>query len=103
MNTTNLNPAIHLDSILKQMKSDLHRYTQSSNAKQPYIDKQNKLIEELETIKNTINYYNNHALLTTIQHTIDELKTKDTEIENYIIRVIKNKKSLRTAMITINP
>ncbi|MEI6766903.1 MAG: hypothetical protein WCM76_14835 [Bacteroidota bacterium] len=76
-----------LEEIIAMLTDDLRRYAQKEKANQQYVQKQNKLIQDLCGIHNDMDCLNNVELLSDIEQRMKELEAADPQIDSHCILI----------------
>ena len=82
-----VSPYEELLSIVDNLEYEYLEYKKSPKALDYVLKKRGDLIIQLTKVLNLIMLYNTNAIVTTIAHSIDELKKKDSELDSFLIRV----------------
>ena len=77
-----------LEDIIDRLSDDLRKYSKSGSANPKYIDKQNKLIEELIQINNNYVGLLHYELWLLIEENMAEIERKDKSINAHQIKII---------------
>lgn len=99
----NPNGLADFEAIIKGLITDLENYALKPQAKQTYIVKQNKLIEKLTIVYNSIDVLQFYDVWISIEDIIKEIELKDKEISGYTIQLQMNPTGNNYCLITYNP
>lgn len=81
------NPYRELLKIINGLEEELITYKKSPKVVEYVVKKRSELIIQLTKVLNLIMMYDTNAVVTSIAHSIDEIKKKDSELDSLLIRV----------------
>ena len=82
-----VSPYEELLNVINNLEDELLEYKNSPKVVDYVVKKRMELIIQLTKVLNLIIIYDTNAIVTTIAHSIDEIKNKDSQLDSLLIRV----------------
>ena len=96
-----VNPYEELLNVIDNLENELIEYKKSPKVVEYVVKKRMELIIQLTKVLNLIIIYDTNAIVTTIAHSISEIKNKDSELDSLLIRVDYVPNGRKTGFIKI--
>jgi uncharacterized membrane protein YjjP (DUF1212 family) len=96
-----VSPYEELLSIVDNLENEYLEYKKSPKALDYVLKKRAELIIQLTKVLNLIMMYDTNAVVTSIAHSIDEIKKNDSELDSLLIRVDYVPNGQKTGFIKI--
>ena len=96
-----VSPYEELLNVIDNLENELIEYKKSPKVVEYVVKKRSELIIQLTKVLNLIMMYDTDAVVTSIAHSIDEIKKKDSELDSLLIRVDYVPNGQKTGFIKI--
>ena len=96
-----VSPCEEINSLIFDLENELFEYKKSPKAIEYVVKKRIEILLRLGKISKLIMMYDTNAVVTSIAHSIDEIKKKDSELDSLLIRLDYVPNGQKTGFIKI--